>query len=371
MTAMTKLSQPNRRHVPALAMQAAWLLLSSSLVGLVFALPRLAGATPRWAILLSSLADWWSWALLLPVILLVDARLPLHTGSLGRRLALHVPLGLAATALYAYLDATMQALVGTGPWTDVVSRIPAQRWLGGGFLWSLIIYLLIVGGWQAVMANRAYLGAQLQMSRLERNFSEARLNALRMQLDPHFLFNALNTISAQVTRSPAQARRMIEQLGELLRLSLEPDNRREVRLEEELGFLGHYVAIQQVRFGDQLQVTLDIADATRGLRVPSLILQPLVENAIRHGLAPRLGGGWVHISAERIDGSLRLIVDDNGVGLPADFATKATGLGLGITHERITLWRAGEGATLSVGPRAGGGTRVEIRLPAHEDARHE
>ncbi len=162
--------------------------------------------------------------------------------------------------------------------------------LGDMFLWNWLVYWLILGAWQAYRYYDHYVAAELRLERLEKNFSEARLNALRMQLDPHFLFNALNTISSQVERDPKLARRMIEHLGDLLRLSLESKDRQEVPLAEEMAFLEHYLAIQKIRFGDHLRIETQIAPGVKYASVPCLFVQPLVENAIRHGISSELRG---------------------------------------------------------------------------------
>ena len=128
----------------------------------------------------------------------------------------------------------------------------------GWFVWSLLVYWMIVGGLQAYRYYERYLSSELRLERMEKSYSQARLNALRMQLDPHFLFNALNTISSHVERDPRLTRRMIEHLGDLLRMSLETKDRQEVPLAEELAFLDHYLEIQKIRFGDQLVVEIDV-----------------------------------------------------------------------------------------------------------------
>ena len=138
-----------------------------------------------------------------------------------------------------------------------------------------------------------------------------------MQLDPHFLFNALNTISSQVERDPKLARGMIEHLGDLLRLSLESKDRQEVPLAEEMAFLEHYLAIQKIRFGDHLRIETQIAPEVKYASVPCLFVQPLVENAIRHGISRRASGGTVTVSAQRDGNRLDIRVLDDGVGLPA------------------------------------------------------
>ena len=204
------------------------------------------------------------------------------------------------------------------------------------FLWSWLVYWLIFGAWQIYQYYERYLSGPLRMERMERQFSEARLNALRMQLDPHFLFNALNTISSQVEPDPKLARRMIEHLGDLLRLSLESKDRQEVPLAEEMAFLEHYLAIQKIRFGDYLKIEMRIAPEVKYASVPCLFVQPLVENAIRHGLSQRSSGGSVIISAERVENRLEIRVQDDGVGLPPGWQLETSaGLGLSVTRERI------------------------------------
>jgi LytS/YehU family sensor histidine kinase len=193
-----------------------------------------------------------------------------------------------------------------------------------------------------------------------------------MQLDPHFLFNALNTISSHVERDPKLTRKMIEHLGDLLRMSLESKDRREVPLAEEMAFLDHYLAIQKIRFGDKLTVKIDVAPEVRYAAVPSLIIQPLVENAIRHGLSRRASGGMVTVSAEKVDGRLEIRVKDDGVGLPPGWTLEVSaGLGLAVTRERIAGLHPNGEARFAIRNRMEGGTEAEISLPLHvveEDA---
>jgi two-component system, LytTR family, sensor kinase len=341
-------------------------LVGWTAVGVVFAVPHFASTAPWWFTLRTSLAEWWAWGLLVPSIIAVDRRLPIAVNSFGTRLAIHIIIGIPITLIYSYLAATLQVMVGVMTWSSAMSLDPLHDALKGGFLWSLLVYLLVVGGWQAMQYSQQYLASQLRLERLERNFSEARLNVLRMQLDPHFLFNALNTISSLIASQPKLARNMIEQLGDLLRLSLESERRQQVRLGEELEFLSHYLAIQKTRFGESLQVIINVPHSVRDIMVPSLILQPLVENAVRHGLSPRPGGGtvWVHAA---IDGAtLRITVEDDGVGLRDDWADYRVGLGLGVTRERINMLHGVQEAHLQVVPRDGGGTCVRISIPASD-----
>jgi signal transduction histidine kinase len=340
-------------------------LLVWTAVGVVFAMPRFASNAAWWSVLRTSLAEWWAWGVLVPVIIAVDRRLPIAVSSLGTRLAVHIAIGIPTTLVYCYVAALLRAAMGVLAWPDAMGLGPLDETLKGGFLWSLLVYLLVVGGWQAVQYSQHYLASQLRLERMERNFSEARLNVLRMQLDPHFLFNALNTISSLVVSQPKLARGMIEQLGDLLRLSLESGRRQQVRFGEELEFLGHYLAIQKMRFGDSLHVIVDVPASTRDLMVPGLILQPLVENAVRHGLSPRPGGGTVWVKASVDAATLYITVEDDGVGLGDSWTDDRAGLGLSVTRERIAMLHPAQNASLHIGPREGGGARVRVSIPIH------
>ncbi len=233
--------------------------LAWTAIGFVFALPNLSMGGHWKRSLLGSLAQWWSWGLVTPLILAFDRRLPFSDAQLPRRIAAHLLPSFLFTAAYIYVFAAVLALVRLASWSALLHTEILRNALRGMFLWSVLVYWLIFGVSQAFQYRDRYLSSELRMERLERRFSETRLNALRMQLDPHFLFNALNTISSQVERDPKLARAMIEHLGDLLRLSLESKDRQEVPLAEEMAFLDHYLAIQSLRFGDHLKIEVRIA----------------------------------------------------------------------------------------------------------------
>lgn len=322
-------------------------------VALVFVVPQLGHGGSWRALLLAALAQWWSWGLLAPVVMGLDRR---FAGRARRQLLAHLVAAPVMAVLYAYLAACVAALIGAGTWSQIVSAgILSGAWRE--LFWSMLVYGLIVG------VGRAYYYQQ-RTARLERHFAEARLNNLRMQLDPHFLFNALNTISAHVEREPRLVRRMIEHLGDLLRLSLASHGRSMVTLTEELACLDHYLAIQKIRFGAQLRVTVDLAEDVGPALVPSMFLQPLVENAIRHGLAPRACGGEVTIRAARLAGVLHISVTDDGVGLPQGWSLEQKmGVGLSVTRERIAGLYPQGSSQLSVRGPPEGGTAVDITFP--------
>jgi len=359
----------SRRFNPADVLWRTWagrLLLTAlawTAIGIVFALPGLSSGA-GWRVLLGSLAQWWSWGLVASLIVAADRRLPFSDKQLPRRIAAHLLFSLPVTAAYFYVFATVLALMGLEAWSLVLSTQALRGALRGMFLWSWLVYWLIVGAWQAYQYYERYLSSELRMERLERRFSEARLNALRMQLDPHFLFNALNTISSQVERDPKLARAMIEHLGDLLRLSLESKDRQEIPLAEEMAFLDHYLAIQKIRFGDNLKIEIQIAPDVKYASVPCLFIQPLVENAIRHGISRRSSGGTVLVVARRVEHQLEIRVLDDGVGLPPGWQLETSaGLGLSVTRDRIAGLYPDGTSHFAVRRRVDGGTEVEIALP--------
>jgi len=322
-------------------------------VALVFVVPKLGESTDWRATLLSALAQWWAWGLLAPVIIAVDRRLSLSSPRLALRVSAHFIIGPLFAVIYVYLAAVIRAVA----WTAILdTKLLAAAW--HEMFWSLLVYGLIVGVWQAYQY-------QARLQRLERNFAEARLNSLRMQLDPHFLFNALNTISAHAEHEPRLARKMIEHLGDLLRHSLTSRSRPVVPLAEELACLDHYLAIQKIRFGERLRVESNASADVNQALVPSMFLQPLVENAIRHGLAPRASGGTIIINVERADGdALHVEVLDDGVGLPPVWPPQTqAGLGLSVTRERIAGLYPPGSSHFAVQRRAEGGTTVDILFP--------
>jgi two-component system LytT family sensor kinase len=332
-------------------------------IGLVFALPSLTAGGPWQRSLLASLAQWWSWGAMAFVIVAVDKRLPFTSRQMAGRIVTHLCLSPIFTAAYIYLFAAVLALLRLNSWQQLLNSQLLLNAFRGMFLWSALVYCLIVGVWQAYLYHQRYLSGELRVERLERNFAEARLNALRMQLDPHFLFNALNTISSQVEREPRLTRQMIEHLGDLLRLSLENKDRQEVALAEEIAFLDHYLAIQQIRFGDRLKFESRVDPKLRYALVPDLILQPLVENAIRHGISVRASGGSVIFSARELGDQLELRVADDGVGLPQGWSLESSpGLGLTVTRERV-LGLYGSAGRMAVRRLRSGGTEAVILLP--------
>ncbi|HEX5083666.1 MAG TPA: sensor histidine kinase [Blastocatellia bacterium] len=323
-----------------------------------------------------ALVWWFTWGALSLVIIRIARRIA-PGRSLLQRLSLHLPLSFLLTAaffLIAFLtDALVRGRLAAGITSDpMLAFASIKQSLGGAFQWNYLIYWLIAGGWMAWDYNRESQDRKLQAAQLElktaqleQRLTEARLLNLKAQLHPHFLFNALNTISAFVEKDSRGARRMIEHLGDLLRFSLEHSEEQETTLAAELAALDHYLAIQRVRFEDHLQLRMEIAPDALPAAVPSLILQPLVENAIRHSVAQQTTPVCVTILAAMQDGHLRVQVGDDGPGLPADWRWDAhAGVGLTNTKQRLEqLYPAAH--QLNVGNAEGGGVTVEIILPFH------
>jgi signal transduction histidine kinase len=332
-------------------------------IGVVFALPGLSSGDLSHP-LLNSLTQWWSWGLVAPLIFWMDARLPFKEKQLGILILAHLLVSVALTIFYFYVFMALRALLGLSPWSVMADIRFLPNAFRGGLLWSWLVYWAIFGVRQTFRYYEHYVASELRLERMERSLSQARLNALRMQLDPHFLFNALNTISSQVERDPRLARSMLEHLGDLLRLSLDARDRQEIPLAEELAFLDHYLAIQKIRFGASLRIETRVDPDVKYALVPCLIVQPLVENAIRHGVSLRASGGAVMVTAERVADHLEIRVIDDGVGLPPGWSLESSaGLGLSVTRERIAGLHPNDNSRFVVKPRSSGGTEVEISLP--------
>ena len=194
---------------------------------------------------------------------------------------------------------------------------------------------------------------------MESRLNEARLQNLRAQLQPHFLFNALNAIAELTHEDPERADQMIGRLSDLLRASLDAGDRADATLDDEIALARHYLTIQEARFGERLKTTIDVAAECASVLVPPLLLQPIVENAVTHGVAPKSDGGAVAIRARRAGDKLEVHIEDDGPGVTA---SAADGIGLSITRARLQAI-GHPAAALAIASRPGGGTRAVITLP--------
>jgi two-component system, LytTR family, sensor kinase len=224
---------------------------------------------------------------------------------------------------------------------------------------ALLIYWLMLVVVRGMASRHLLKDERLRNAQLETQLAQSQLQVLRMQLQPHFLFNTLNAISALALADPPQAKLMIARLSDFLRLTLEERQAQQVPLAREMQLLDAYLGIQKVRFQDRLVTHVDMGD-TGNAMVPSLILQPLVENALRHGLLAKTGGGELHILARRVEGELHLQVEDDGLGLPE--SGPVDGVGLSNTRARLHAM-FGDAARMDLSRRQSGGTRVDVRFP--------
>lgn len=311
---------------------------------------------------------WVSWAALTPAIFWFADRYPLSSTTWKRRIPGHVLAGSA----FVFAHAT---LVGTGrSWLQTAYGMDTEwwDWVKHQFLrtydWELTYYAAATGVRHALVYYQAARDREVEAAQLETRLVEAQLQALQRQLHPHFLFNTLHAISALVRRNPDAAEDMIERLGDLLRLTLNKVGAQEVPLREELDYLGVYLDIEKIHFGSRLAVARTIDPAALAALVPFLVLQPLVENAIRHGIGPRLAPGGVSIDARVAGSRLLLQVSDTGVGMPSGTLQRLTqGVGLSNTRARLEhLYGSDHRFTFEHGPS--GGVTVTLDLPLRCEA---
>jgi sensor histidine kinase YesM len=303
-------------------------------------------------------------ALSTPLVLWLARRFRIERALWRRSLLVHFLAGTAIAAAWAMCHLAIDSAFGSK-----IKFTPDNivRLIFVNLDKELLVYWIIVVISHAVDYYQRYREGELRAS-------QAQLQALKMQLHPHFLFNALHSISALVHSDPEAADKMIARLGDFLRLTLDASAAQEVTLRQELEFLNCYLEIERIRFHDRLTTRLEVDPQTLDCRVPNLILQPVVENAIRHGVAPRSAPGHVEIRAERHGQTLRLQVRDNGAGLPADNSRRAStggGVGLANTRARLSqLYGASHRFELANDPRGGAIATIEIPFVGHEEEAH-
>jgi two-component system, LytTR family, sensor kinase len=239
----------------------------------------------------------------------------------------------------------------------------------GNLRTNLIIYALLLFGVMATNYYRRYLAGEQRAAQLQTQLAQAQLQALKMQLHPHFLFNTLNAIAELVHKEPDTAERMVIQLSDMLRVSLDSIGVQEIPLKQELEFLRRYLDIEETRFRDRLKIRMDVDPGTLGAYVPNMILQPLVENAIRHGISPLSRGGSIDIRARRNGETLKLQICDDGQGLPVNGGNGSHGNGVGLTNTRARLTQLyGPGRfELDVESVPDAGVAVSVTIPLREE----
>jgi two-component sensor histidine kinase len=347
-----------------------------------------------WQALLMGVSDWYIWAALTPFVLLAAQYCPLGQRSWPVSLFLHIVLSVMCATLVVQLmipvmervqmDTDSPRLAKPGDVNEAVPPDPSplpstfpttSRWdsnelgfrlIGLRFAVYLLVYWTIVGVGHALAYYRKYREREMHALALESRLSQTQLQMLKMQLQPHFLFNTLNAISALMHQDVELADQMLVRLAQLLRATLESSGSQEVPLKQELEFVELYLEIEQARFGPRLVVNL-VADAeTMDAAVPNLILQPLVENAVRHGVAPRPETGHIDIRARRENGRLRVEIMDDGPGMPGGpSAQKREGVGLSNARARLQQMY-GDAHQFTLANRAGGGLIVTLCVPFRE-----
>ena len=314
-----------------------------------------------------NLGFWYSWACLTPAILWMSRWAPFERPTWKRAVAVHIPGVFVATLAHIALTVASQIAVVWMVGQEQRSwRLEAQRMFFNNFDWEMMTYWAIVGLSHALRYYREARDRELRESHLETHLVEAQLQALQRQLQPHFLFNTLNTISALMHRNVDAADNMIAKLSDLLRIALQNVGVQEVTLKEELDFLSKYLEIEQTRFRDRLTVVFDVQPDTLDALVPNLVLQPLVENSIKHGIGPRATPGEIQIRTRRAGSLLELEVKDNGVGLSAARLTDFNrGIGLGNTRSRLQHLY-GSSHRFEFRQPVGGGLSILIAIPLAE-----
>jgi sensor histidine kinase YesM len=318
----------------------------------------------------TTMPSWFVLAALAPLVIAIARRFPLETLRRPSTLMAHV----GGAVVYSVLNLLLASWLSDFVFSDLGQRYGFignfWRLLGMYFTIVVVQYFSVVGVYYAFVYSRRYrekerAAAELQVraAALEASLSRANLEALRMQLNPHFLFNTLNTVSVLALKGEKQrVSRMVSRLSDLLRLSLEND-RQTLSLREELEFLERYLEIEQVRFKDRLTVKVDVDPAAYDAEVPSLMLQPIVENAVKYGFSQTIGPGEISVECRVNGDTVEIEVSDTGPGLPEGRA-QSGGTGVGLTNTRARLEQLyGGNYTLELVNRPGGGAQVRVRFP--------
>jgi two-component system, LytTR family, sensor kinase len=304
--------------------------------------------------------SWLPWALATPFVVELARRWPVVRGEIFKAMSLHLAAFAAISVTAEGWSALLEVIFD--PW----HRRPPPTFLNAwsGLLLDQLIMFVIA---YALIVTVTYVvDSREKMARQNEELSRAQLAALRGQMDPHFMFNTLNSIASLVFdhRNDA-AVGMIVGLSEFLRRASEDSHRAQVTLREEVEYLQRYIDIQKVRFGDLLRVSVDIPDELQAAQVPSLLLQPLVENAIKHGVSKRLSGGEVRVAGMSRHGELRLTVYNDGPWAQQDLAVASHRVGLGNLRTRLQILH-GDRSELLLQPSEAGGVEVIVTLPLQE-----
>ena len=318
-----------------------------------------------WRILSWQLSSGYAWFLASPLIFWLSKKYAFDDGKWKASVPVHIVASIVVALGVLCVDSYVLPKLGYLARFNLTSYWETYKILFFvNFHFSIAIYWGALAIHQAILNYRKYRERELQTSQLEARLAQSRLQVLKMQLHPHFLFNTLNAISELVHRDPDTADRMLTDLSDLLRMSFENLEVQEIPLKQELEFLRKYLEIEQTRFHDRLEVRMDIGPDTLDASVPNMILQPLVENAIKHGISPKAEGGHINIEAWRKNGTLHLSVNDDGVGVNSG-GVKAFTEGVGLSNTRRRLKHLyGEGHKFELEPENKNlGLSVRLDIP--------
>lgn len=345
------------RWVKCLSFFLFWTLIGLSFACQFHISTSQAGLDVSWKQAINyALADWYVFALLsLPVIRFTRIY-HFEVGTRGRSLGLHLAGSMVFSGAYIVLRAWVGTWQSQAGFLDAFRPLLVKTWH-----FNVLLYWVLVAVASAFHYYRKYRDRELHTAELENRLAQARLQALQMQLNPHFLFNSLHSIAALMHKDIEAADTMIARLGELLRAALDSSEFQEVTLRHELEFLRRYLELEQIRFGSRLAVSIDAPVDTLDAQVPNLIMQPLVENAVRHGIEPHSRPGLIGLRAQRTDDELTLEVRDNGAGWNGK-GPPPDGVGLANTRARLRALY-GEAHEFSLGTAPGGGLLVRMTIP--------
>lgn len=350
-------------------LRAAAFFVFSTLIGVAFAsqlylFSSKAGLQVSWSqAISSSLADWYLFALLALPAIWLTRHFQFAKGQWRSVAILHIIAALLFSFCWVLLRSWLVQLQAGWSGQTVVFQEVFSGLLGKTFRYNLWVYFMIVAVTHAFDYYQKFHERELRTQELETRLTRAKLQALQMQLNPHFLFNTLHTISALMHKDVEAADRMVMKLSELLRLALDNTDTHEVPLQEELEFLQRYLEIEKTRFRDRLNIVMEVAPDTLRAKVPNLVLQPLVENAIRHGIEKHARPGKITLRAEKKDGQLELQVQDNGGGLKSNAQHRE---GIGLSNTRMRLQQLyGEEQAFELKNVETGGLLARVVIPFH------
>jgi hypothetical protein len=312
-------------------------------------------------IVLGRLADWYTCAIFTPAYFWLVRRFPIDRGHW----TVSIPVHLVTTSVFVVLKYVMYLQIMTWIEPSRAGRSLADT-LARSFIFESIAFWCLLGVVHAIVFYEQFRDREIQAAELKAQLAASQLESLSAQLHPHFLFNTLQGVSTLMHRDPRGADTMLTRLSDLLRRTLHRGERQEVSLAEEMELLGYYVGIMQVRLGDRLVFETHIDPSLLNVLVPHFVLQPLVENALQHGVTRRAGEGRVTVSAARKGNSLVLDIKNDGPPLEASSAGPITE-GIGLSNTRLRLERLyGAAQSLTMSPVSGGGMLVELVLPWRE-----